>query len=725
MQASNRGRRKATGKSRMAAVLAAGATVAASALVPQISAAQDQPAAQAPAATAKYNPANDPLFADPYIDIDEWRDGPVRHRYVHGGFRGTDTRFSFYLPPRDQYEGRFFQHVTPVPDSENLAQNLPEGRFNKIGFAIASGAYFVETNGGGKIDLTKGSQSLSDPTITAYKANAAAAAYSRQVALQMYGGERPYGYVYGGSGGAYRTIGSMENTQGVWDGATPYVPGSTMAIPNMFTVRMQALRVLRDKFPQIVDAMEPGGSGDPYQGLTEYEASVLREVEKMGFPMETWFGYETMGLHGFAALYGGVSMADPTYFSDFWTKPGYLGHDRPELFTRDRVKFESTIAGFVTAAEAAEAGLTDAPVEDDERGGVDKAFRGSEEDAARIVGVRLAKVPTIDYFLGGELLPQSGDMAGKRLFLDHVKDDVVLFGIANPAEIAELEVGDTVVVDNSNFLAMETYHRHQVPGPDFPVWDQFRNEDGTPAYPQRQMLLGPLFTRSTSGSTMTGEFDGKMILVASLWDREAMPWQADWYYQRAAKHLGARANDNLRLWYNDHAVHGDHPEGEDPSRIVGYMGMLQQALRDVAAWVETGTAPPQSTAYEIEDGQVIVPDTAAARKGVQPVVNLTVGGGERIVVKTGQPVTFKGTIGVPPGAGSIVGVSWDFEGNGKFESGKPVQPGASSATVSATHRYDRPGTYFVGLMGSAQRQGDAETPYARAENLDRVRVIVE
>jgi len=34
-----------------------------------------------------------------------------------------------------------------------LAQNEPAGEFNKIGFAIASGAYYVETNGGGKFDL--------------------------------------------------------------------------------------------------------------------------------------------------------------------------------------------------------------------------------------------------------------------------------------------------------------------------------------------------------------------------------------------------------------------------------------------------------------------------------------------------------------------------------------------------------------------------------------------
>ena len=73
---------------------------------------------------------------------------PVRHHYVHGGFKGSDLRFSCYFPPKEHYQGRFFQHVTPVPDSENLAQHA-SGEQDKIGFSIASGAYFLETNGGG------------------------------------------------------------------------------------------------------------------------------------------------------------------------------------------------------------------------------------------------------------------------------------------------------------------------------------------------------------------------------------------------------------------------------------------------------------------------------------------------------------------------------------------------------------------------------------------------
>ena len=69
-----------------------------------------------------------------------------------------------------------------------------------------------------------------DPETVGYRVNAAAAKFSRQVAADMYGSHRPYGYLFGGSGGAYQTISSAENTT-VWDGYVPFVLGSESAIP--------------------------------------------------------------------------------------------------------------------------------------------------------------------------------------------------------------------------------------------------------------------------------------------------------------------------------------------------------------------------------------------------------------------------------------------------------------------------------------------------------------
>lgn len=669
----------------------------------------------------------DSVFRDPYVDADEWRDKPVLHRYVHGGFKGTDTRFSFYFPPKEKYEGRFFQYITPFPDNENLSQGA-SGEEDKIGFSISSGAYFVETNGGGRIDLGKPGFS-SDPSIGAFRANAAAAKFSRVVAMQIAGGIRPYGYAFGGSGGAYRTIGGMENTEGVWDGAVPYVPGSPMAIPNVFTVRMHAMRVLKDKLPQIIDATEPGGNGDMYAGLNQEEREALQEVTKMGFPPQSWFGYKTMGIHGFLVLYQGVVMADRKYFTDdFWKEPGYLGANPTESLLRARIQKAGRIKRGISIDEAVSLKLME-PMSVQERGTAEAAWKSmGEKQGAMPVAFQIDEIlPDID-FLGGDLLIKSGMAAGKTLQLAKINGDKVILGPGDAAVLAQIKAGDEVQVDNSNFLAVQTYHRHQVPGKEYKVWDQFRDKDGKPIYPQRPMQLGPLFTRGASGVVPNGTFKGKMIMLSSLWDREAFPWQADWYRSRVTEQLGGSSDNHFRLWYTDHALHGDLTQQEDPAHTVSYLGVLQQALRDLSAWVEKGIEPPSTTEYTMEDGQVIVPATAAERKGIQPVISLKANGGERAEVKVGEPVTFTALIEVPENAGQIVSAEWDFEGEGKFSTAAKL-PGsgknASRVSLKATHKFHKSGTYFITLRGTSQRQGDAKTPYARIQNLDRVRVVVK
>ena len=65
----------------------------------------------------------------------------------------------------------------------------------------------------------------------------------------MYGGHRPYGYVYGGSGGAFKTMSCFENRIDVWDGAVPFVHGSPISMQNLFTVQAHAIRILRANSP--------------------------------------------------------------------------------------------------------------------------------------------------------------------------------------------------------------------------------------------------------------------------------------------------------------------------------------------------------------------------------------------------------------------------------------------------------------------------------------------
>ena len=113
-----------------------------------------------------------------------------------------------------------------------------------------------------------------------------------------------------------------------------------------------------------------------------------------------------------------------------------------------------------------------------------------------------------------------------------------------------------------------------------------------------------------------------------------------------------------------------HPDRS--TRIVNYHGVLEQALRDLAAWVEHGIAPPPSTAYVLDDGQIHLPATAVARRGIQPVVNLTANGGDRAEVAVGEPVRFSALVEVPPGTGTIVAAEWDFEGRGDFPVVEPL-----------------------------------------------------
>jgi hypothetical protein len=668
--------------------------------------------------------AADPLFKAPYIDIDEWRDAPVRHRYVHGGFKGTDTRFSFYFPPKDRYLGHFFQYITPVPDSEKLSQGA-QGEEDRIGFAIVSGAYFIETNGGGPAGMAMPGAGI-DPTIAGYRANAAAARYSRVVAQHFYGGKRPYGYAFGGSGGAFRTIGGIENTAGVWDGAVPYVVGSPMAIPNVFSVRMHAMRVLKDKFPQIVDALDVGGSSDMYAGLNEEERGALLEVTRMGFPPQSWFGYKTMGVHAFGVLYPGIVQADPQYFTDFWRVPGYLGAKPPESLIKARIQHHTTVKLAIAQAEANRMGLAVNHLAGQARGTADKAWQSLQDSAAKIpVAFQLASAPPRVDFLGGDLAILTGAAAGMKVSLRQVVDDIVVVGVADPKVLSLIKAGDQVQVDNSNFLAAQTYHRHQVPGPDYSVWDQFRGPDGKPIYPQRPMLLGPLFAANASGSVQSGKFQGKMILIENLWDREAFPWQADWYRTQVQQNLGDHLDDHFRLWFVDHALHADSTKQEDPTHTISYLGVLQQALRDLATWVEKGQAPPESTTYKIVDGQVVVPGTAAERKGVQPVITVKANGQARADAAVGQPVTLTAAIDLPPQAGRIVLAEWDFDGSDSYPVKVDLDTKQSpSLNVKLLHSFDKPGTYFVTLRAASQRDGDGHTPFARVQNLGRARVVV-
>jgi hypothetical protein len=152
---------------------------------------------------------------------------------------------------------------------------------------------------------------------------------------------------------------------------------------------------------------------------------------------------------------------------------------------------------------------------------------------------------------------------------------------------------------------------------------------------------------------------------------------------------------------------------------------VQYALRELHAWVEQGVAPPRTSKYAVRDGQVRVPATAGERRGIQPVVHLTVNGDTRAEVAIGEKVAFSAEIEVPPAPGNVVSAKWDFEGSGTYSDVADLgDPTSKAVHVAATHVFAKPGTYFPALRVASQRERNFSTPFARSLNLDRVRVVV-
>ena len=331
------------------------------------------------------------------------------------------------------------------------------------------------------------------------------------------------------------------------------------------------------------------------------------------------------------------------------------------------------------------------------------------------------------YLTGTSICVKTGKATGKKMLLDSIKDNKIIIGNGFACDTIEsvfplLEPGDEIFLDNSDYIAMQTYHRHKVPAPEFTVYDQYRDEQKRPIYPQREKSL---FKNVESGQS--GKIQGKIIVVESLWDESALPWQADWYRQRVAAVNEQNEKEIMRLWYMDHCSHGDLNETMSDMYLVPYIGAVRQALLDISDWVERGIKPLGTTNYQMDDGQVVIPETAVQRLGIQPVVDLFVNGEKCVHIKAGETVLFTANIETPPQSGIVTNVEWNFEEKGDFlKKGKieSVEDGRK-AVASVKQRYETPGTYFAVVRVSAQRGNDIEDCYTQIKNLDRVRIVVQ
>ncbi|KAH6987157.1 hypothetical protein EDB80DRAFT_817952 [Ilyonectria destructans] len=628
----------------------------------------------------------DPQYSRPVIDSEVDEIVPVPHLRVSGHFDGTAIDFNVYLPKKG-WKGHFFQILYPLQNSTS-----PD---SDIGFGAESGGYTVRATGR-----------------PSFRGDAAAAKVSMMIAREYYKPKFPkiHGYIYGGSGGSLLTIGAMENTVDVWSGAVTLIMASPASTPNNWSIRALAGLVLGDKKQKIQDAVAPGGSGDPFTVLNSFEKSAMEEALALGIPLHTWEDFEAVGagdgLWEFVRGTGGnaVRSQDPAYFDDFWTKPGYAGTDKGKLGKL----FRKELIDYTTSIKSISRGANNMPVQ---------LTLNKAPKTARAYWLDLTIISSSGKVIGTIQAKGASNSNSKVIDL-HPDNDA--------AVIDQLDKGLKVLVDNRAFLAMHGYHRHQLPSREgFYGYDYLRTADGSPVYPQRDVLVAPTMSRSASGgATHSGKFNGKMIIMDNLMDYDAFPWHADWYNTQIHKAYGNLADSKVRLHFSENA---DHYMGgvltSKSARLLDFTGLYEQHLQDLSAWVEKGTEPPAQTRYTVNDSQIQLPGRASERKGIQPVVDMTANGGRRAEVRSGATVAFKLTAEVPPGAGKIVSVEWDFEGNGNYVKRSFGQV-SSRVETTVSYKYSRAGTRYAAVRVGSRRDGRTDTTYAVAANLGRARIIV-
>jgi hypothetical protein len=683
--------------------------------------------------TADYVVSDD-FFGRPYIDVDEWREQPAPHRHVHGGFEGTDTRFTFYYPSGDSYEGRMYHPLEGAnAGHEDSFGNEHGNLLGGLEMIIRLGGYMVESNMGHIGDVLD-PKAGTDKTIYAFRAAAESARFSKFIAAQVYGQAPHHSYVWGGSGGGRRSPGCLEYGSDVWDGALPFMGGGetephgefrdlkwTSNFPVMFNVQ----RLLGDKLLDVIDAVSPGGTGNPFAGLDTNQRQELADLYRTGFPRgDEWVISQPSGVIWQWGSMADTLQAEDDYYQKFWTSPGYAGHDQPDLFQRDLIDRAGTITRVLCAQDFLD----------------DPELQAPEYDRLRPRAIMLAGTRGFDlpiaaeipgaasgYQLGTHVRITSGKAAGRSLYVMYFVGDLMVCdgaGEASNLRFTDVVPGDDVYLDNHAFLAHCYFSRHHVT--DEAKWDHYK-VDGKPIYPQHPLPANSPFM----GVAYSGQYQGKLLWVhhthdASLWPSDGVVYRAQ-VLRAQGDEAAAR---KFRIRWTENAEHvpcefvPSMPTRSSNTWLIDYRPVIEQSLADLAKWVEDGTEPA-GTSFEYAEGRVILPATAAERGGIQPVVGVSANGGQRAEVKAGEPVTLTVHAETPPGAGTIIGAKWDFDGSGTYPFVHGDVDGTTSdVTLTTTHAWDRPGTYFATCLVESHVGGDAHATSRRLPNLASARIVV-
>jgi hypothetical protein len=666
----------------------------------------------------------DGFFGAPYVDIDEERAAPVPHRYVHGGFEGTATRFSFYFPPG--CDRRFFHYLEGAYGGNENASALftVDGRSQiggGLGFAASREGFFVESNQG-HIGAEVCPKAGDDGSVYSYRASAESARLARHVANAVYGAAPEHGYVYGGSGGGARTKLCIEYTEdGVWDAGVAFVAGGASTIRN-YSAMNNASRVLGARAQQVADAMEPGGSGYPFEGLTIEQREALADLYAAGFSRGAERSVAddlNCGFLLWSWQAGHLVQRHRDYFEAFWSEPGHAGADGD--LNESVINLKTTVGATVTREEAGAYPLST----------IGQIIIGVTAGPEKKVGVVLAEDPP-ELVEGSRITILSGAAVGRELYcLASGGRLLVGSAIGEPQELLfhGVEPGDEVHIDNRDYLAYCFYYRHHLPAP-----EQMRrfSVDGRPLYPQYDFKDTDTYAAPMGAMENTGAIRRPLFLIQNMFDTSCWAIDAVIYDAAVRAYLGESVGDRWRLWFLENGEHMPAsmvmpgPAPVPATRLIEYGGTQEAALDAMVAWIERGEDPPAPTTYSFDqwDNRVELAATAGERCGIQPVVTATANGAARADVRAGEEFDLVAEAEVPPGVGAIVEIAWDFDGTGSWPQVHPQESPSPSTRHETRHRFDTPGTYFPVVRVLSHPKGDLDDPYARVMNLARCRVVV-
>jgi hypothetical protein len=677
----------------------------------------------------------DAYFGAPYIDRDEMREKPYPHRNIHGGFANTDTRFTFYFPAKEEWGGRMYHPLEGAHAGHEEAFNGVMGAMlGGLGMMAGLGGYMVESNCGHIGDDVDPRAGI-DPPLYGHRAGVESARFSKHLAKQIYGREPDYSYVWGGSGGGRRSPLHLEYCGGVYDGALPFMGGGNIEAhgtnsrvrseqPVHFGSMFNVQRLLAGaKLDGVIDAMQPGGSGNPFEGLTTHERGELANLYRLGYPR----GDEFMISKPMGQIWLWTSIADmlleedAEFFKKFWTEPGYLGFDEPQYVQGDLIDAKVKVVRVITVKDL-----------------MTEEFSGPEYGGAKPMAMMMASGGAVDFPVAVELEDVgggyrqgagvkilSGDVAGRQLYCNQPVGNVYFCdgrGEANLQRFIGVKAGDLVHVDNHAFLAFCYYYRYHLS--DDPLND-FLRVDGKSIYPQYDVpLASPLM-----GVPYSGQYEGKLLWIHHTHDASLWPPQGIIYKRAVEQAQGPeKAREKFRLQWTENAEHvppmmmPSNPKRATTQWLIDYMPSIEQGLVDLAAWCEKGIVPAETT-YTFADGKVSLPATAKERGGTQPVINVTANGAAKAEVKVGQSVTLRLHAEAPPKAGTFTQAHWDYDASGKFADDQLIDLGKTELDISTTRTFDKPGVYFVAARVRLNREGD---PKARRqiENLASARIVV-